>query len=128
MRLRHLLVERFRGIRRLDWTWDGATICLVGPGDSTKTTILDAVEWALSPRWSLPVADTDFYRVTSEEPIVIEATVGELPPALLSDQKFGLEQRGWGFPLRLPRRCLDPSTITAQQSCSPHRLARPAPR
>jgi ABC-type branched-subunit amino acid transport system ATPase component len=94
--LKHLLIRRFRGIRQLDWTPGGATICLVGPGDSTKTTILKAVEWALSPRWSLPASDTDFFGTATDESIVIEATVGDVPRALLSDQKFGLEQRGWG--------------------------------
>lgn len=95
MRLRHLHVERFRGIRLLDWSPNGTTICLIGPGDSTKTTILDAVEWALSPRWSFQIADTDFHSVSPTEPITIEATVGELPSGLLSEEKYGLMVRGW---------------------------------
>lgn len=95
MKVRHLRVERFRGIRRLDWSVRGATICLVGPGDSTKSTILDAVEWALFPRWPLHISDADFYAVSPTDPIVIEATVGELPNALLAEQKFGLLARGW---------------------------------
>lgn len=96
MKVKHLLIRRFRGIRQLDWTLNGATICLVGPGDSTKTTILNAVEWALSPRWSVAASDADFFGAVTAEPIVIEATVGGVPRALLSDQKFGLAQRGWG--------------------------------
>lgn len=96
MKLKYLEIRRFRGISKLNWTPDGTTICLVGPGDSTKTTILEAVEWVLSPHWSLPASDADFYGAVITEPILIEATIGELPESLLSDQKFGLHQRGWG--------------------------------
>lgn len=96
MNLRQLLIRNFRGIQLLSWVPNGQAICLVGAGDATKTTILDAIEWCLSPRWSLPISDADFYGVVTDYPIVIEATVGEVPAALLSDQKYGLDQRGWG--------------------------------
>lgn len=96
MKLKRLVVQRFRGIKDLDWTVDGSTICLIGPGDSTKTTILDATEWALSSRWSLPISDVDFHGTLTAEPIIIEATVGDVPHGLLSQQKYGLDQRGWG--------------------------------
>lgn len=95
MQLRRLAIERFRGIRVLEWTVNGPTACLVGPGDATKTTILDAVEWALWPRPALLVGDSDFYGVRCDQPVVIEATVGELPGRLLRDDRFGLELRGW---------------------------------
>ena len=49
MHLKQVSVKGFRGIRCLDWTVKGTIIGLVGPGDSTKTTILDAIEYALSP-------------------------------------------------------------------------------
>src|SRR5690554_5069412 len=57
---------------------------LVGPGDSTKTTILDAIEWVLFPRWALPVSEADFFGADPQEEIVIEATVGDIPEVLLS--------------------------------------------
>lgn len=47
MELKHLRVKRFRGIRELDWTPGGRMVCLIGAGDSTKTTILTAYD---SPR------------------------------------------------------------------------------
>ena len=97
MNLRHLLIRNFRGIQHLDWAPGGKAICLIGAGDSTKTTILDAIEWSLSPRWSLPVSDADFHGAITDESIVVEATVGQVPGALLSDQKYGLDQRGWGL-------------------------------
>jgi len=95
MQIRHLRVEHFRGIKLLDWNIDGDTICLVGPGDSTKSTILEAIELALSPRWDYAFDDSDFYDGKTDSPIVITATVGQLSDALCTDNKFGLEVRGW---------------------------------
>lgn len=95
MKLKHLKVERFRGIRQLDWKVVGDTICLIGRGDSAKSTILDAIELVLSPRWNPLFSDSDFYEGKCEEPIVITATIGELPEELLLEDKFGLYQRGW---------------------------------
>jgi energy-coupling factor transporter ATP-binding protein EcfA2 len=95
MKIRHLRIANFRGIRSMDWTVKGAVTCLVGPGDSTKSTILDAIEFALSPRWNIPFDDSDFYMSDVSNPIEIVATVGQLPESFLTDQKFGLNLRGW---------------------------------
>jgi hypothetical protein len=83
MQIRHLRVSNFRGIKSLDWHLEGNVLCLVGPGDSTKTTILDAIECALAPRNTLPFTDTDFFQGNVQEPITILVTVGELPPRSL---------------------------------------------
>jgi hypothetical protein len=95
VQVRHVEIDRFRGIRRLDWEVRGSFICLVGPGDSTKTTILEAVALALCPRWHVTFDDSDFFESDTTEPIVITVTVGQVPDALLTDDKFGLEMRGW---------------------------------
>lgn len=95
MQLRQLTITCFRGIRELTWRPDGAIACLIGPGDSTKTTIVEAIELALSPRWDYEFDDSDFHNANTESPIEIYATVGQLPDALLAEQKFGLEVRGW---------------------------------
>lgn len=95
MQLRHLRVLRFRGIKELDWTVGGRVVCLLGPGDSNKSTIIAAVEWVLYPRFSLAASDADFFEASTVEPIVIEGTISDLPKSLLSDQKYGLELRGW---------------------------------
>jgi hypothetical protein len=95
MQIRHLLIERFRGILKLDWSPDGSFISLIGPGDSCKSTILDAIELALSPRWNLTFDDTDFYNSDHSECFRIVVTVGDLPDTLKSEQKYGLSVRGW---------------------------------
>ena len=95
MHVKHVRVDGFRGIRTLDWPVNGTMIGLVGPGDSTKTTILDAIEYTLSPRWSLPVSDGDFYGGTPKSPVLVQVTVGDVPDELLKEEKFGLYARGW---------------------------------
>jgi AAA ATPase domain len=50
MQIRHISIKNFRGIQKMDWALHSQIVCLVGAGDSTKSTILDAIEYALSPR------------------------------------------------------------------------------
>jgi hypothetical protein len=94
MRLRRVQIERFRGIKRMEWDVGGDFLCLIGPGDSTKTTILDAIEMGLSPRWNMTFDDADFYEAKTENPLSITVTVGDLPDELKSDAKYGLLARG----------------------------------
>lgn len=89
MKLRQLEIQRFRGIRSLTWKVVGDFVCLVGAGDATKTTILDAIELALSPRWNISFDDTDFFNAITTDPIRIAVTVGDLPEDLLRDAKYG---------------------------------------
>lgn len=58
------------------------------------STLLDAIEATLSPRW-FSFAEPDFLFGDTSESIVIETTLGELSSALKSDQRFGLYVRGW---------------------------------
>lgn len=95
MIIKHVKVENFRGIKTLDWHVDGRLVCLLGPGDSTKTTILDAIELALIPRWTFPFCDADFYRADTNASIRIQVTVGELGDDLLGDERCGLYLRGY---------------------------------
>lgn len=95
MRVRHLSVRNFRGIRELDWAINSDMICLIGPCNSCKSTILDAIECALSPRWNLAFTDDDFYQGNTEQPIIIQVTLEQPPKKLLSEAAFGLYARGW---------------------------------
>lgn len=94
MQLRKLEIRNFRGIASLDWTLGHSFCCLIGAGDSGKSTVLDAVEAALSSRW-FTFTEPDFLGCDTAQPVVIEATVGELSKALKSDERFGLYIRGW---------------------------------
>lgn len=95
MKLRHLRIRHFRGIETLEWSVPDGPICLVGPNDSGKTTILDAIQLTLAARWSVTIHDHDFFRRDVDEPIVIDATITDVPDALLDEKRFGLHMRGW---------------------------------
>lgn len=97
MKLIKLEVRNFRSIRHLEWVVGGITQCIIGPGDVGKSTVLDAIEFVLSSRYNLPFSDADFYQGEVSQPILIQATIGDLPPELLSDERLGLEKRGWSL-------------------------------
>lgn len=89
-----LRIENFRGIQQLEHIF-GTTnfVCLIGRGDSGKTTILHAISAVLSPRWNYSFYDTDFYSENVENSIIIEASLTEVAEELISDSKFGLYKR-----------------------------------
>ena len=92
MRVRRLWIENFRGVKQLDWKvpTDQRLIALVGPGDSGKSTVLDALHYLLGDRWSIPFADTDFFNADVQQRILIKALLIEVPPSLMKDSAFGL--------------------------------------
>lgn len=94
MKLRRITIKHFRGIETLDWRLAESFACLVGPGDSTKTTILDAIGFVLSSRYNLSFTDADFHACDTLKPIVIEATVTDLPDALVEERSHGKNQSG----------------------------------
>ena len=92
MFVRRLIIANFRGIKHMDWKipeGHRATV-LIGPGDSGKTTILEAIHLLLSDRWMIPFADTDFYGVDVGSPISIRAAITDIPTALMKDNAFGM--------------------------------------
>lgn len=93
MYIKRLKINNFRGIRELNWKLNNKFICLIGPGDSTKTTILDAIEWVLYPYWNINVSDYDFYNCDVKNNIKIEVTIGDLPEEFLREESFGLYLR-----------------------------------
>lgn len=95
MKIKHIAIKNFRGIKELDWKVTGDFICFIGAGDSTKSTILDAIECALTPRWNYVFEDTDFFNLDVIQPISINVTIGQLPDVFVSEQKYGLFLRGW---------------------------------
>lgn len=95
MKIRHVLIERFRGIKKLDWYPKSDFICLIGSGDSRKSTVLDAVDLALSPRSGANFDDSDFYQLKIDEPLSILVSVTGFPSELLQDNKFGLCLSGY---------------------------------
>ncbi len=95
MRIVFVEIENFRGIKKLEWAPAARVNCLIGPGDSTKTTVLDAIELALNPRSYLFADDSDFFNLEIEKPIKVIVTLGALPSEFKADDRYGLRLRGW---------------------------------
>lgn len=95
MRLTRLEIVNFRGIHQasINLPIDSRVICIIGSGDSGKSTLLTAIEWVLWPSWNLVATDTDFHKCNTDCPIMVTATIAELPPALMKEDKFGLYLR-----------------------------------
>lgn len=96
MKVRQLDINNFRGIKKLEWTLPVGQrlVTLIGPGDSGKSTILEAIYLLLGDRWSVSFSDVDFYGVDPTTPIRITAVLTDVPTALLKDNTFGFWQSG----------------------------------
>ena len=92
-----LEIKNFRCIKNLslDFPYDQNLICVIGRGDSGKTTILDAISSVLSSTWNLTFHDTDFYDVVYDNPIEITAHIINIPEKLLAEHRFGLNVRAF---------------------------------
>ena len=69
--------------------------CLIGRGDSTKSTILEALRRAFYPQWNLVFDDADFYQCTPENEIRIEVTIGDIPEEFRAYATYGHWLCGW---------------------------------
>lgn len=96
MKIRKITIKNFRGVKELDWSLPTADIfCLIGKGDSSKSTILEAIRYAFYPQWNLTLSDSDFYQCKVENFIFIEVTIGDLVEEFCSLNKYGHCLRGW---------------------------------
>lgn len=90
-----LKIKNYRGIKEFEQIFGDTKnfICLIGRGDSGKTTILQAINVVLSPNWNYTFNDTDFFNGNVENPIEIEVSLHNVPSELLIDSKYGLYKR-----------------------------------
>lgn len=95
MLLTNLEIRNFRGIKtcNISFPLNTRIICMIGAGDSTKSTTLKAIEWVFWPSWNLTACDNDFYGCDTSTPIVIRGTFKEIPSSLITEDKFGLYLR-----------------------------------
>lgn len=87
--IRQLEILNFRVVRQLKWSPSPGLNCLIGPGDTGKSTVLDAIDLALGARRSYAFNDADFFQMNVDSPIVIAVTLGELNDELLNIEKYG---------------------------------------
>lgn len=89
-------IAHFRGIEQMSWRIPKGTqfLALIGPGDSAKSTILSAIDMALSDRWNLATTDTDFYQGDVETPISIRVALSDLPTSIRQHDMLGMSLAG----------------------------------
>jgi hypothetical protein len=92
--LRRLRIEHFRGVRSAEWVITRRLVGLVGAGDSTKTTLLDAIGLVLSPNYNAPFTDADFFGFDLTKNIIIEAVITDLPDSLVKESQLGKDRSG----------------------------------
>ena len=84
MKIRHLLLENYQAVERLEWSPHAGLNAIVGPADAGKTTILSALGLLFSSRPSPSISEYDFHRRRVGEGIRIEAVIGALSDDLLA--------------------------------------------
>ena len=81
-RIRQINIRNFRSIRNLNWSPTQGLNCIVGPGDTGKTTILDAIDLCLGARRNVQFTDADFHALDLTQPIHIALSIGDLDEPL----------------------------------------------
>ena len=87
--IRSIFIQNFRTIRHFKWDPEPGINCLIGSGDSGKSTVLEAIDACLTARRSLTFSDTDFYQLNVDNPIDIRITLGKLPDHLKDIDVYG---------------------------------------
>lgn len=94
-RIRLVEIKHFRSIKELNWLPQPGVNCLIGPGDSGKSSILDAIDLCLGARRSAQFTDVDFHLLDVETPITIAVTLGELDDCLKNLDTYGMYVRAF---------------------------------
>jgi hypothetical protein len=94
-RIRKIEISHFRCIEHFEWYPAPAINCLIGPGDSGKSTVLDAIDFCLGARRSAQFCDADFFELEVGTPIQIAVTIGSLDDRLKNIDDYGLYLRGY---------------------------------
>jgi putative ATP-dependent endonuclease of OLD family len=94
--IRLLKVERFRGVEELEWRPAPGLNVIVGPGDTCKSTILEAIGALLSPAPNINLSEFDYFRRKVDKGFVIEAAFAVGNASILKADRFPLPPlRGW---------------------------------
>src|ERR1700745_3855972 len=94
-KIRKIEIANFQGIQQFTWLPSAGINCIIGPGDSGKSSILDAIDLCLGARRSAPITDADFHNLDVAKAIRISLTIGELDDALKTMEGHGMFLRGF---------------------------------
>ena len=100
-RIRAIEVSNFRSLKEFKWFPSSGINCMIGPGDSGKSTVLDAIDLCLGARRNLQINDADFHSLDTETPITISITIGELDDGLKRIGSYGSFLRGFDAVLQI---------------------------
>jgi len=78
-KIRHIEIRNFRGVKYLNWAPKDGINCLIGPGDSGKTSILDAIDGCLSVRRNVDFSDADFFQMDGERLAIPSCSAARVP-------------------------------------------------
>ena len=95
MRIRRVKINRFRGLRRLQFC-PGPSTVILGPNNSGKSTVLEALDLLFYPGFGRPRPhpdELDYFERDSEQGFEIEAVVGDLTKEFAAECHRYLE--GW---------------------------------
>ena len=93
--IRKIEISNYRTIKHLSWHPKPGFNCLIGPGDSGKSTLLDAIDLVLGARRTYSFSDADFYQQDTTSPLIITITIGALDDALKNFEIYGFFLRGY---------------------------------
>lgn len=94
--IRLLKIERFRGIEKLEWRPSPGLNVIVGPGDTCKSTVLEAIAALLSPAPNTFLSEFDYFKRDIESGFMIEAVVAVGNAAIVKTEKFPTPPlQGW---------------------------------
>ena len=65
--IRAITIQNFRTIKEFKWHPKPGLNCIIGPGDSGKSTILDAIDLTLGARRSYNFTDADFHGLNTHD-------------------------------------------------------------
>ncbi len=91
-KIEHLTISHFRGIDSFKQSFTNGLTCIIGRGDSGKSSILDAIALLFSQSWGVHLNDSDFYNCDTTIPIIIESVVSGFPDDFLV--KYNSHVRG----------------------------------
>jgi putative ATP-dependent endonuclease of OLD family len=88
-------IKNFRAFKQFTWRPNLGMNCLIGTGDSGKTSILDAIDYCMGARRSIQFSDYDFHKADTSKPINISVVLSELEDTFLSFDAYG--DFFWGY-------------------------------
>lgn len=86
--IRFLRIKRFRGIGKLEWRPSRGLNVIVGPGDTGKSTILEAIAMLFSPARNVWISEFDYFERNVEKGFSIEAVLAVGDGGALKGDRF----------------------------------------